>query len=376
MDVGSKKRDGEPNEVPDKISWSTEGAPLPLKNIPALPTVKLPDEALGAFAQAQELSRGMSAAMGSIQAGYKQMQDSMAVTREVFKAVRANLPDYALMFRNVYPALQRFADYCKEVTRGIDFDAIAGALRPLALKAKRVELLGRANWPMYLVDDAGVCDGLDMLPSRVTDTELKELVANVACANLGSEWLGETRSRWEEHAELSSGERGVLTRALNRHEKGDYEGCVALLMNLFEGLVEKYFPAGMSKLEGERAELFDLHAKKLGVGLSRKKNGEPRELTNVKDKVLVMVVLSENGWYTFEHAAEYIVGVTFANAMDVDLAAHNPLRNKICHGQQTEYGTQEHSLKAILVTDIVIRYGAAILEGQTEDESEDGHQEQ
>ena len=67
---------------------------------------------------------------------------------------------------------------------------------------------------------------------------------------------------------------------------------------------------------------------------------------------------------------------TFANAMDVDLAAHNPLRNKICHGQQTEYGTQEHSLKAILVTDIVIRYGAAILEGQTEDESEDGHQEQ
>lgn len=376
MDVGPKKRDGEPNEVPDKISRPTEGVPLPLKNIPALPTVKLPDEALGAFAQAQELSRGMSAAMGSIQAGYKQMQDSVAVIREVFKAVRANLPDYASMFRNVYPALQRFTDYCKEVTRGIDFDVIVGALRPLALKAKRVELLGRANWPMYLVDDAVVCDGLDMLPPRATDTELKELVAKVACANLGSEWLGETRSRWEDHAELSSGERGVLTRALNRHEKGDYEGCVALLMNLFEGLVEKYFPAEMSKLEGERAELFDLHAKKLGVGLSRKKNGEPRELTNVKDKVLVMVVLSENGWYTFEHAAEYIVGVTFANAMDVDLAAHNPLRNKICHGQQTEYGTQEHSLKAILVTDIVIRYGAAILEGQTEDESEDGHQEQ
>ena len=304
------------------------------------------------------------------------MQDSMAVTREVFKAVRANLPDYASMFRNVYPALHRFADYAKEITRGIDFDAIAGALSPLALKAKRVELLGRANWPMYLVDDAEVCDGLDMLPPQATDEELKELVAGVACANLGSEWLGETRSRWEDHAELLSGEKGVLTRALNRHEKGDYEGCVALLMNLFEGLVEKYFPAEMSKLEGERAELFDLHAKKLGVGLSRKKNGEPRELTNVKDKVLVMVVLSENGWYTFQHAAEYIVGVTFTNTMDVDLAARNPLRNKICHGQQTEYGTQEHSLKAILVTDIVIRYGAAILEGQTDTECEDGFQEQ
>lgn len=253
---------------------------------------------------------------------------------------------------------------------------ITSTLRPIALKAKRIDLLGRANWPMYLVDDEEVCNGLDMLSPQATDEELKELVTGVACANLDSEWLGETRSRWEDHAELSSGERGVLARALNRHERGDFEGCVALLMNLFEGLVEKYFPDEMSKLDGERAELFDLHAKKLGVGLSRKRNGKPRELTNAKDKVLVMVVLSENGWYTFQHAAEYIVGVTFTNAMDADLAAHNPLRNKICHDQQTEYGTQEHSLKAILVTDIVIRYGTAILEGQTDAESEDGHQGQ
>lgn len=379
MNVESKKLDGEPNKTSDKISWSTEGAPFPFKNNSGLAMLKLPDEALRAFAQAQELSSGMTSAMESIQAGYRQMRDSMLATREVFKAAStawANLPDYASMFRNAYPALQRFADYAKEVTRGIDFDVITSTLRPIALKAKRIDLLGRANWPMYLVDDEEVCNGLDMLSPQATDEELKELVAGVACANLDSEWLGETRSRWEDHAELSSGERGVLARALNRHERGDFEGCVALLMNLFEGLVEKYFPDEMSKLDGERAELFDLHAKKLGVGLSRKRNGKPRELTNAKDKVLVMVVLSENGWYTFEHAAEYIVGVTFTNAMDAHLAAHNPLRNKICHGQQTEYGTQEHSLKAILVTDIVIRYGTAILEGQTDAESEDGHQGQ
>ena len=379
MDVNPKKLDGEPNKTPDKISWSTEGTPLPRKDIPVLPSVKLPDETLKAFAQARELSRDVTAALESIQAEYKQMQDSVAATREVFKAASAawaNLPDCALIFRNVYPALQRFADYAKEVTRGIDFDAITGVLRPIALKTKRIELLRRANWPMYLVDDAEVCAGLDMLLPQAADEELKDFVAEIACANLDSEWLGETRSRWEDHVELSSGERGVLTRALNRHEKGDYEGCVALLMNLFEGLVGKYFPDEMSKLEGERAELFDMHAEKLGVGLSHKKDGEPRKLTNVKDKVLVMVVLCENGWYTFKYAAEYIVGITFANAMDADLAAHNPLRNKICHGEQTEYGTQEHSLKAILVTDIVIRYGAAILEGQTKSEFEDGHRAQ
>ena len=371
MNNEPKEPNGEPNVVPDKICWSEQGASLPLKNIPVWPKVELPDETLKALTQSQELSSGISAAVESIQMGYKQMQDSMAATREVFNTASiafANLPDYASIFRNVYPALQRFADYAKEITQGINFGAIAGALRPIALKAKRIELLSKSNWPMYLVDDAEVCNALDMLSPQANADDLKELIAEIAYDSLDSDWLEETRSRWEDHAEISSGERGILARALSRHEQGDYEGCVALLMNLLEGLVEKYFPNEMSKLEDEQAELFDIHAKKLGVGLSHKKNGEPRKLTNAKDKVLVMVVLSENGWYTFNFAAEYIVGITFANTMDADLAAHNPLRNKICHGQQTEYGTLEHSLKAILVTDIVIRYGAAILEGQTDDE--------
>lgn len=303
----------------------------------------------------------------------------MTATCEALKAVSTawtNLPDYASIFRNIYPALQRFADYAKELTRGIDFDSLAAAMRPIALNAKRVELLGRSKWPMYLVDGVEVCNGLDMLSLSATEEELERLVTGIACANLGSEWLKETRSRWNDHAELSSGERGVLNRALHRHERGDYEGCVALLMNLFEGLIEKYFPDEINKLEGDQAEFFDLQAKKLGVGLSHKKDGAPRKLANVKDKVLVMVVLSENGWYAFQNAAEYIVGVTLANAMDADLAAHNPLRNKICHGEQTEYGTQEHSLKAILVTDVIIRYGAAILQGQGNAECVDGPQGQ
>lgn len=72
-----------------------------------------------------------------------------------------------------------------------------------------------------------------------------------------------------------------------------------------------------------------------------------------------------------EHAIGYIVGVTLTNDMDDELAAHNPLRNKICHGVQTEYGSLEYSLKAILVTDIVIRCVAAALEGQATLEGEE-----
>ena len=75
--------------------------------------------------------------------------------------------------------------------------------------------------PMYLVDDAEVCDGLDMLSSSVTDAELRDVVAGIACEAPDSDWIDEIRSRWESHDELTSGEKGVLRRALGRHEEGD-----------------------------------------------------------------------------------------------------------------------------------------------------------
>ena len=37
-----------------------------------------------------------------------------------------------------------------------------------------------------------------------------------------------------------------------------------------------------------------------------------------------------------------------------------PLRNKICHGEQLNYGTQEHAIKAILSVDLMVNIANAI----------------
>ena len=71
---------------------------------------------------------------------------------------------------------------------------------------------------------------------------------------------------------------------------------------------------------------------------------------------------------TIRCAVDYIVDVVLTGKMDDELAARNPLRNKICHGDQTEYDTKEHSLKVILVTDIMIRLGSAVLALQADAE--------
>lgn len=78
-----------------------------------------------------------------------------------------------------------------------------------------------------------------------------------------------------------------------------------------------------------------------------------------------MLVTTETGWLAFDSAINYLVDITFFKSIDNALAAHNTLRNQICLGKQTEFDTLEHSLKAILDTDLIIRYGGALLEGQS-----------
>lgn len=274
-----------------------------------------------------------------------------------------NQIDYSAALRSVYAAMDHVAKVVKAATEKIDLSGIVNAFKPIAIKLNRLSVLTKTQWPMYLVDNPKACDQIDSLPDDAPDEVLKSRVDQIAFECLDEQWLDETRAIWESHEEISEGEMQLLVSALERHRKQDYEGSVSLLMNIFEGLIQKYAPDGKA-LNEEQEEAFDIYAKQHRVD-SLYSEGKRRKLRNIKDKVLLMLITSENGWLTFDSAINYLIDITLINSMDNALAAHNPLRNQICHGKQTEFGTMEHSLKAILVTDLIIRYGGALLEGQS-----------
>lgn len=274
-----------------------------------------------------------------------------------------NQIDYSAALRSVYAAMDHVARVVKAATEKIELSGIVNAFKPIAIKLNRLSVLTKTQWPMYLVDNPKACDQIDSLPDDAPDEVLKSRVDQIAFECLDEQWLDETRAIWESHEEISEGEMRLLVSALERHRKQDFEGCVSLLMNMFEGLIEKYAPDGKA-LNEEQEEAFDIYAKQHRVA-TLYSEGKRRKLRNIKDKVLLMLVTSENGWLVFDSAINYLVDITFINSMDNALAAHNPLRNQICHGKQTEFDTLEHSLKAILVTDLIIRYGGALLEGQS-----------
>lgn len=274
-----------------------------------------------------------------------------------------NQIDYSAALRSVYAAMEHVTKVVKAATEKIDLSAIVNAFKPIAIKLNRLSVLTKTQWPMYLVDNPKACDQIDSLPDDAPDEVLKSRVDQIAFECLDEQWLDETRAIWESHEEISEGEMRLLVSALERHRKQDYEGCVSLLMNIFEGLIEKYAPDGKA-LNEEQEEAFDIYARQHRLA-TLYSEGKRRKLRNIKDKVLLMLVTSENGFLVFDSAINYLVDITFINSMDNALAAHNPLRNQICHGKQTEFDTLEHSLKAILVTDLIIRYGGALLEGQS-----------
>lgn len=362
MDGEPAKRNDVVEEGDGTIHWTVTGG------MPEVPKIELPAEVAQSLSDTSKRYSDMFASVAAISEAYSKVIPSMDTIRESvnsISSVLANLPDYTSMVQGMYPALAQFAENVKLLVSTIDLNAVSESFRRTLLERQRAELLVRAKWPLFLVDDVAVCSALDELMLGDFDEGISERVSEIACKNLDSEWLDETLARWAEHDELSDGVRALLDRAVKRHENGDYEGCVALLMNLFEGLIEKYLPK--ANLNDGQIKEFDVHAGRHGLRPLRIDENKLRRLS-ARDRVLLMMMLADDGMYAIRCAVDYIVDVVLTGKMDDALAARNPLRNKICHGDQTEYDTKEHSLKAILVTDIMIRLGSAVLALQVDAE--------
>lgn len=288
--------------------------------------------------------------------------ESMRAVADTMKNSMAIAECMRLALAPAYELARSVSESAAKIVAEIDFSGLRAAVLPLITRASYINILIRTNWPLYLIDDQEMLDAILALDASSDVRTLSDEIAGIAQERLGSEWLDELRERWNNHDELTQGEHEILKCALSHYESRDYASCVSMLMCLFGGLLNKYC-GGSVKLRGNDAEVFDYFASKHGIS-SAAVEGKPRPLNAAKDKVVVLILRSEGGYYVWKAAGGYIVDVVLTNRMDEEIALHNPLRNKICHGIQTNYGTWEHALKSILVTDILIRLGGMTLAGR------------
>ena len=288
----------------------------------------------------------------SVKASIAAIEETSEALKTAYQDLQPKLFDAARAFTKTW--LESF-DFMPKV----DLSGIKAALLPFHRRTKLLNVLERSNWPLYLADNNDLfceLEGLD-----IERTDLDSAVYEIARIHLDERWLASVADRWSEHDELPDGKRAMLKRAIDFHIGRQYDACVSILMCMVEGIIVEYFGPSFEYSSEEEAALFDDFAVEHNLNpLGERKS---TKLKTPKDLVLAMSLQTDKGWHIWQLISGYVIDVLLTNNYDEAIAAHNPLKNKICHGVQTNYGTEEHSLKAILVIDLITRLGCAAQQG-------------
>ncbi len=208
------------------------------------------------------------------------------------------------------------------------------------------------TWPLYFIASAEMEEDLaNFMDTSSDDLDIVETINEYAVDYLDQDKISDVLNSWTDDDLASSDKKPLFERAINHHLNKDYFASTSILMCLVEGLIEDC-DSEFGALASCDEEGLKYVARHLGLadGIA-----ERRKKGYAKDQLAAITFGVESGIYYWEASAKYIATITLANNPDEELYLTNPLRNKICHGSQVNYGTVIHSLKAILVVDLLIR---------------------
>lgn len=142
----------------------------------------------------------------------------------------------------------------------------------------------------------------------------------------------------------------LLEEAVNLHNSGCYYGATSIMMCQVDGLIcdiSNYTDEnGLICSEDDEKEICELYQVDFQ---NHKKFAKKSE----KHMILRLAAMTENAVFYWEAMTDYIYNVVLTSHGE-EYRDHNPLRNKICHGDQLDFGTEEKSLKSIFVIDLLL----------------------
>ena len=261
------------------------------------------------------------------------------------------------IFQSSFPALESLKTISQRMQNLIPGwqemqERLANSVYPIVVFEKACKCYKVTDWPLALVlsgaEEEEVANLYDM---GMSDDELRVALTEWSLSVFDRERVESIGGKWEEYSFISLEARKLLDLALSRHLDGDYIASTLISITQLEGLLSSSVDSfnAFAYLDNE---VYFCVAKR--AGLNREKVSR-----NVKDHAIAMASIADKGFMRIDSAIDYLVNITLTNAESFDeLAVDNPLRNKICHGCQMNYGTKVHSLKSILAVDTALKLGA------------------
>jgi len=209
---------------------------------------------------------------------------------------------------------------------------------------KYINLLERIKWPVFLIDDEELRDKIMAACSQQEDVAaVKEIIFDYC----DEDFLESMERDWSCCPALKETRKPIFVEAMQLHKGGFYYASTSMLMCQVYGVASDIVDIAKKhnlNLDDETKEFVSDYFK-----IKRE------DVDKEKGKLMQMVVMTESGQLLWDAMASYLKDEILCSSDSKQRWATQPLRNKICHGDQLNFGTKEHSLKAILTIDMLIQ---------------------
>ena len=287
------------------------------------------------FEQNQEFLQKIGETINNMQAPLRQIAEAASV---------ANKAIVAAMQSDVIQNALQIGQKIAQTISSFNFAPMLKAFSEAMIPIKYIHLLERLKWPLFLINDEEL---RDKILSACSADEDAVAVKEIVFAYCNEDFLLSLEEDWYACSAINQNRKPILSEALQMHKQGFYYASVSILM---------------CQLYGIAADIDNL-AKENGLSLSQEDKEfmakhfevDVHYINNEKGRLLQSLMLTESGVLLWNAMGDYIKNVTLYSGKDYSHIENQPLRNKIGHGDQLNFGTKEHSLKAILTIDMMIQ---------------------
>lgn len=271
----------------------------------------------------------------------QQLSDTMQKINDSVSAIQSD----------VMKAVIDLGNRIAELVSSIDFSSILNQcyeimepLQEVTALVEYIDLLERLKWPVFLIDDDALRQ--DIL-TACADREDEEAVREIIFLYCSDDFLKAMEDDWNSCEAISAERKPILSEAMLMHKQGYYYASTSMLMCQVYGVASDI--VNLAKKNG--LEIYDDEKDFVAEYFEIKR----ADIDHEKGRLLQMTVMTESGMVLWNAMARYLQSEILCSSESEKRWATQPLRNKICHGDQLNFGTKEHSLKAILTIDMLIQ---------------------
>lgn len=302
------------------------------------------DAYLGVMAAAEQKANCM--------AQYQVMLDTVVEKARLISKSLQPIFDYQQQIvENIRQALESLGKKFADISEMIPKIEIPDSCLKILGNIEYLHILKKTNWPLFLEDDEEIKEIITGLCAEHGDEYPLDELSDIICRYYSAEKIDSFMKGWKALLKDDHERQLLLEEAIRLHKAGYYYGSTSLMMCQVDGLI-----CDISNYANENGFVCSEEDEEVICNYYKVDFAKHKEYVKKKKEkhlILRLAAMTENAPLYWEAVTDYIYNVVLTSQGN-EYREHNPLRNKICHGDQMDFGTEEKSLKSILTIDLLL----------------------